>query len=98
MADADRGFTAMLVNGIHSLDSTARHFKALNFRDLEPPDQISLLEQVERIGDSDGARLFASLRQKAMLLYYAHPRVVAAFKYAGPPQPDGFPDFEKLPS
>ena len=96
-ADADPAFSALLLNGIRWFDAAARDFRALNFRDLAADEQRSLLERAERDGDSDGASLFASLRQRTMLLYYAHPRIVAAFRYAGPPQPDGFPDFEQPP-
>ena len=97
-ADGDPAFSALLLGGIRWLDAAAaRDFRALNFRDLAAAEQRSLLEQAERNGNSDGASLFASLRQRTMLLYYAHPRIVAAFRYAGPPQPDGFPDFEQPP-
>lgn len=96
-SDADPEFSALLLNGIRWFDIAAGDLRALNFRDLAAAEQRSLLERAEQGDVSDGALLFASLRRKTMLLYYAHPRVVAAFSYAGPPQPDGFPDFEKPP-
>jgi len=96
-ADADPELSALLLNGIRWFDAAAREFRAVNFSELTAAEQRSLLERAERNGDSDGASLFASLRQRTMLLYYAHPRILAAFRYAGPPQPDGFPDFEQPP-
>jgi hypothetical protein len=97
-ATADPEFAALLAGGIRWFEAAARsHRDGMRFAALPPADQMSIAASAEANQDSDGGRLFASLRRRTMLLYYAHPRVVASFPYAGAPQPQGFPDFEQAP-
>ena len=38
------------------------------------------------------------LREQIGLAYYSEPAIKKAFAYTGPPQPDGFADFQERPS
>jgi hypothetical protein len=89
--------SAVLVEGVRWFDAEAAALKGAPFRALAPADQIVLLETAEAKSETAGGRLFALLRQKAMRHYYAHPRIIASFNYAGPSQPNGFPDFAQRP-
>ncbi|HEV3146592.1 MAG TPA: hypothetical protein VGZ47_22075, partial [Gemmataceae bacterium] len=48
--------------------------------------------------DDDHARQFVvAIRNYGVLNYYSDPVIKAAFRYTGPPQPEGFPDFQDTP-
>jgi hypothetical protein len=94
---ADRGLAAFMAEGIRWFDAAARARGGESFASLVAADQIAVAMRAEASPDSAGGRLFAVLRRQAMSLYYIHPRVTASFPYAGPPQPQGFPDFAQAP-
>jgi hypothetical protein len=96
-ATTDRGVAAFMMDGIRWFDTAARARGGETFAALAAADQIAVAMQAEASPDSAGGRLFAVLRRQAMSLYYIHPRVTASFPYAGPPQPQGFPDFAQAP-
>jgi hypothetical protein len=97
-ATADPEFAALLAGGIRWFEAAARsHGKQMRFAALPAADQIAIAQRAEAGQDTDGGRLFVSLRRRTMTIYYTHPRVVASFPYAGAPQPQGFPDFEQAP-
>jgi hypothetical protein len=97
-ASADPEFAGLLARGIRWFEAADRpHRNGMRFAALPGADQISIAQSAEADQDTDGGRLFVSLRRRTMLLYYAHPRVVASFPYAGAPQPEGFPDFAQAP-
>jgi hypothetical protein len=96
-ATTDRGVAAFMAAGIRWFDAAARARGGETFAALAAADQIAVAMRAEASPDSAGGRLFAVLRRQAMSLYYIHPRVTASFPYAGPPQPQGFPDFAQAP-
>ncbi len=96
-ADGDRTFAALVRDGVHWFNAAARARGGASFLMLAEDDRIAVATRAEASPDSTGGRLFATLRNRAMLLYYLHPRVIASFPYAGPPQPQGFPDFAQAP-
>jgi hypothetical protein len=97
-ATTEPEFAALVASGVRWF-AAAAHTKrnTMHFASLPEADQISIARDAEASTDTDGGRLFASLRRRTMLIYYAHPQVVAAFPYAGAPQPLGFPDFAQAP-
>jgi hypothetical protein len=96
-ATTDRELAALMAGGIRWFDAAARARGGGSFAALAAADQIAVAMQAEASPDSAGGRLFAVLRRRTMSLYYIHPRVTASFPYAGPPQPQGFPDFAQAP-
>jgi hypothetical protein len=97
-ATVDPEFAALAAEGIRWFEAAARSKRSgMRFASLPEADQISIALSAEANPDTDGGRLFASLRHRTMSLYYVHPQVVASFPYAGAPQPRGFPDFTQAP-
>jgi hypothetical protein len=97
-ASSDAEFAALLAGGCGWFEAAARsRHIGVRFAALPAAEQTSIAQSAEANPDTEGGRLFASLRRRTMLIYYAHPRVVASFPYAGAPQPLGFPDFEQAP-
>jgi hypothetical protein len=47
----------------------------------------------------DGIQQFVlALRYHIGTAYYSQPAIKSTFPYTGPPQPDGFPDFQERPA
>ncbi len=101
----DRGVIAMadaellrdLAKGVAWLDARARARGAANFVGLDAAGRESVL-QAGLASNAEGASaIVRTLRNHAFTLYYTDPEIMAAFSYAGPPQPNGFPDFQEAP-
>jgi hypothetical protein len=87
-----------LTAGVAWLDRKARSAGAADFLRLEPVQQEAILTAGLDSKGNDAAAIVWTLRDRAFALYYTHPAVMAAFAYAGPPQPRGFPDFRDAPT
>ena len=88
---------ALLIDGVVWLDGQAEHQGAPNFLALDERAKLAAVEAAFASSD-DAARQFAfKLRFHAGLLYYTEPVIKAAFPYTGPPQPNGFADFQDPP-
>lgn len=87
-----RGFA----EGVAWLDTQARAAGATDFLGLDEAQQEAVLVTAVT-SDEDAAFFVGTLRDRAFALYYTEPSIVAAFAYAGPPQPAGFPDFQEAP-
>ena len=87
----------MMVDGVGWLDSWAKMNGALDFLALDESGRSAAIEAAFA-SNADDARQFAiTLRYYAGLNYYSDPVIKAAFPYTGPPQPDGFADFQDRP-
>lgn len=97
-ATTDPELKASVAAALAWLDRRARRYGAGRFAALDHVRQDAILEAA-LTSEEDGARAIVwSLRKQAFELYYTHPQIMAAFAYSGPPQPLGFPDFERPPA
>jgi hypothetical protein len=86
-----------LADGVAWLDRAAVRAGARNFLGLGRAKQEAVLLRTAAAADDDAAVIARMLRDRAFALYYTDRTVMAAFAYAGPPQPVGFPDFQDAP-
>ena len=83
--------------GIGWLDRYAASRGAGAFAALDETGRLAALDAAFASTD-DGIRSFVfSLRQHLGQLYYSDAAIKKAFAYTGPPQPDGFADFQERP-
>jgi Gluconate 2-dehydrogenase subunit 3 len=85
------------VKGVAWLDGQARREGATNFLELDEARQEAVLEAALASGAEGAQAIVSTLRWLAFTLYYTDPAIMAAFRYSGPPQPVGFPDFQEAP-
>jgi hypothetical protein len=83
--------------GIEWLDGRAQAEGADGFLTLGEERQQALLAAAFASDDTAGRRFMVAMRQRALSLYYSESVIEARFAYTGPPQPEGFPDFEAPP-
>lgn len=93
----DRELKRSFTRGVASLDTRAQMAGASNFLALDETGKEAVL-QAALASRADSAGVFLSeLRRLAFTHYYTHPTIMAGFPYSGPPQPEGFPDFQEAP-
>jgi hypothetical protein len=84
--------------GVAWLDRHAASRGVANFLALDEAGRLAALDAAFASAD-DGVRSFVlMLREQIGLAYYLEPAIKEAFAYTGPPQPDGFADFQERPS
>jgi hypothetical protein len=86
-----------LAKGVAWLDGRARSKRASSFVELDHAQQELVLQAALKSSAEGANAIVYTLRKLAFTLYYTHPTIVAAFPYAGPPQPGGFSDFQDPP-
>jgi len=87
----------MMADGVGWLDSWAKTKGASDFLALDESTRSAAIDAAFA-SEPEQARQFAiTLRYYAGLNYYSDPVIKAAFPYTGPPQPDGFADFQDPP-
>ena len=83
--------------GVAWLDHHAASLGAANFVALNEAGRLAALDAAFASAD-EGVRSFVLvLREQIGLAYYSEPAIKKAFAYTGPPQPDGFADFQDRP-
>lgn len=83
--------------GIAWLDRYAGSRGAADFVGLDEAARLAALDAAFASAD-EGIRSFVlALRQHIGTAYYAEPAIKKTFAYTGPPQPDGFADFQERP-
>jgi hypothetical protein len=93
------GYRRLIEQGAAWLDDSARALGAKSFAAASEEQRIAVVRQAERAPKRTLPRmLFERVRSDALELYYAQPAAWAALGYAGPPQPAGFPEFERPPA
>lgn len=86
-----------MVDGVNWLDAWAKTKGASDFLALDENSKAAAIDAAFA-SDTEDARQFAiTFRYYAGLNYYTDPVIKAAFPYTGPPQPDGFADFQDPP-
>jgi gluconate 2-dehydrogenase subunit 3-like protein len=87
----------MIANGVSLLDKQAAAQGGANFLALGDAGRLSAADAAFAASE-DARRFLLALRFHLMTAYYSDPVVKAAFAYTGPPQPDGFADFQDRPA
>lgn len=83
--------------GVAWLDRYAASRGATDFAALDEAGRLAAMDAAFASTD-DGIRPFVfALRQHIGTAYYSDPAIRKAFAYTGPPQPDGFADFQERP-
>lgn len=89
---------APIAQGVAWLDSRAASQGVSNFLALDEASRLAALDAAFASHD-DGIQSFVlALRYHLGTAYYSTPAIKSAFAYTGPPQPDGFADFQQRPS
>jgi hypothetical protein len=89
---------AQIATGVAWLDKRAAAQGRANFLALDEADRLAALDAAFASHD-DGIQPFVlALRYHLGTAYYSTPAIKSAFAYTGPPQPDGFADFQQRPS
>ena len=89
---------ALVRKGLAWLDRYAASRGAADFLALDEIGKVAALDAAFASTD-EGVRPFVfALRQYLGLAYYSVPAVKKTFAYTGPPQPDGFADFQDRPA
>jgi hypothetical protein len=84
--------------GVAWLDRRAASEGVSNFLALAEAGRLAALDAAFASRD-DGMQSFVlALRYHLGTAYYSTPAIKSAFAYTGPPQPDGFADFQQRPS
>jgi hypothetical protein len=88
----------LIAKGVAWLDKFAAAQGAADFLGLDGPRRLAAVDAAFASAD-DGTRQFVfALRQHLGTAYYSAPAVKSKFAYTGPPQPDGFADFQERPA
>jgi hypothetical protein len=89
---------AQIAKGVAWLDKHAASQGVSNFLALDEGGRLAALDAAFSSHD-DGIQSFVlALRYQLGTAYYSTPAVKSAFAYTGPPQPDGFADFQERPA
>ena len=89
---------AQIANGVVWLDKRAASQGGSNFLALDEAGKLAALDSAFASHD-DGIQSFVlTLRYHLGTAYYSAPAIKSAFAYTGPPQPEGFADFQKRPA
>ena len=87
-----------IAKGVAWLDQRAASRGVSNFLALDEDGRLAALDAAFTSHD-DGIQPFVlALRYHLGTAYYATPAIRSAFAYTGPPQPDGFADFQDRPA
>jgi hypothetical protein len=89
---------ASITVGIAWLDKWAASQKAADFLALNEAGRLVAIDAAFA-SRSDGIQQFVlAMRHYLGTAYYSLPSVKASFAYTGPPQPEGFADFQEPPA
>ena len=94
MADLE----AQLAIGVSWLDRRAALQGAPDFLALDQSQRLAALDAAFASSDENIQRFVLGLRFHLGMAYYAMPAIKSAFAYSGPPQPEGFADFQEPPA
>jgi hypothetical protein len=86
-----------LTDGVVWLDGKAASKAAPNFLALNEVGKLAAIEEAFVSNDLNARQFVQTIRFHAGLGYYSEPVIKASFSYTGPPQPEGFADFQDPP-
>jgi hypothetical protein len=87
----------LMTDGVDWLDRHATQQGAPNFLALDEGAKLAVVKAAYASEDVAPSQFIIKLRFYAGLAYYSEPVIKSAFPYNGPPQPDGFADFQDPP-
>ena len=90
-------FHPKMTNGVDWLDRWATNHGASDFLALDESARSAAVGAAFESEDDDAKQFVGAIRYHGVLNYYSEPVIKAAFPYTGPPQPEGFPDFQDPP-
>lgn len=94
---ANNELQSLIGKGVAWLDRHAASRGAATFAALDEAGRLAALDAAFASSD-DGLRAFVlTLREQIGFAYYSDPVVKKAFAHTGPPQPEGFADFQERP-
>jgi gluconate 2-dehydrogenase subunit 3-like protein len=88
---------ALMTDGVAWLDRRAVSRGAPNFLGLNEAGKPAAIQDAFVSKDLDARQFVQTIRFYAGLEYSSEPLIKASFSYTGPPQPDGFADFQNPP-
>jgi len=94
MADLE----ALNATGVTWLDQRATLQGASDFLALDEAQRLAALDAAFASPDQGIQPFVLALRYHVGTAYYSAPAIKSAFAYTGPPQPDGFADFQERPA
>jgi hypothetical protein len=98
IAAADCGYADLVEQFVRWLDERARALAGVGFADLDSEARETIVRAAEAAAaDSPARRAFARTREDAFAAFYGDPRAWPGIGYRGPPQPEGFPDYDRPP-
>jgi hypothetical protein len=89
---------ALIAKGVIWLDKSAAQQGASDFLALDEARRLATLDAAFASPDEGIQPFVLVLRYHLGTAYYAAPAIKSAFAYTGPPQPDGFADFQERPA
>ena len=89
---------ALIEKGVAWLDNKAVQQGAVDFLALDEAGRVSAIDAAFASLDEGTQKFVLALRYHLGMAYYSAPAIKAAFSYTGPPQPDGFADFQDRPA
>ncbi len=98
VAAADSGYADLIEQFARWLDERAQALGGAGFADLDGESRATVVRAAESAAAGSLARrAFARTRDDAFAAFYGDPRAWPAIGYRGPPQPEGFPDYDRAP-
>ncbi|TMJ23234.1 MAG: gluconate 2-dehydrogenase subunit 3 family protein [Alphaproteobacteria bacterium] len=97
-AVVDVMFEALIATGVTWLDQRATLQGASDFLALDEAQRLAALDAAFASPDQGIQPFVLALRYHVGTAYYSAPAIKSAFAYTGPPQPDGFADFQERPA
>jgi hypothetical protein len=94
MADLD----VWIATAVTWLDKRAALQGAPDFLALDQVQRLAALDAAFASPDQGIQPFLLALRYHLGTAYYSAPAIKSAFAYTGPPQPDGFADFQERPA
>jgi len=91
-------FYPLMSTGITWLDGWAVRQGAADFLALGEAGRRGAIDAAFASNDGDARKFVTTFRFFGGLTYYNEPVIKTAFSYTGPPQPDGFADFQDPPN
>jgi hypothetical protein len=88
----------LMATGVSWLDKRAALQGASDFLALDEAQRLAALDAAFASPDTGIQPLVLALRYHVGTAYYSTPPIKSAFAYTGPPQPDGFADFQERPA
>jgi Gluconate 2-dehydrogenase subunit 3 len=89
---------ALIAAGAAWLDKYAALQGATDFVALSEDKRIAAVDSAFASREAGIQSFVLALRSYLGTAYYSAPAIKSAFAYSGPPQPDGFPDFQERPA